>query len=376
MTTILRLASAAGLIATHALCAQQPDSAKARDTSSAVPPVSITGYVTTSYTWGSHSSGDSIIVGRAYDRHQNSMLINVANLTLERVAPIDRVGAGFHAEAWFGPHAAVVKSNGLDLGPNADIWQAYAVLNMPLNGPGSYLQLKSGKMATLLGVEVGEDVLNPNWAIGYQDIFLEPFTETGVELDGKFSPKWDAEVRLTNGWDQVVDVNKSKSVTARVGLTPDDRTLIAVAGYAGPERANNDSNQRTGANLVASRKFTPAFTAQVQLDYGREDGAAPNGGQALWVAAGTWLAYDVVPNATLALRADYMNDRNGARTSGVIGFAVNDGLEVGSVTATLNIKQWDHALVRPEVRFDRATLPVFDAHKDQFSLGAAISYIF
>jgi hypothetical protein len=376
MNSIQRLAAAAGLAASHALCAQQTDSAKARDSSSAVPPVSITGYVTTSYTWGSHSSGDSIIVGRAYDRHQNSMMINVVNLTLERVAPTNRVGAGFHAEAWFGPHAAVVKSNGLDLGPNADIWQAYAVLNMPLARAGSYLQLKSGKMATLLGVEVGEDVLNPNWAIGYQDIFLEPFTETGVELDGKFSPNWDAEVRLTNGWDQVVDVNKSKSVMARVGLTPDDKTLIAVVGYAGPEQANNNSNQRAGVNVVASRKLTSAFTAQVQLDYGREDRAAPNGGQAQWVAAGTWLAYDVVPTATLALRGDYMNDRDGARTSGVLGFPVNDGLRVGSVTATLNFKQWGHALVRPEVRFDRATRPVFDAHKDQLSVAAAISYIF
>lgn len=376
MTTFLRLASAAGLVVSHALHAQQTDSAKARDTGSTEPAVSITGYVTTSYTLGSHASGDSIIVGRAYDRHQNSMMINVANLTLERVAPTDRVAAGFHAETWFGPHAAVVKSNGLDLGPNADIWQAFAVLNMPVGGPGSYVQLKTGKMATLMGVEVGEDVLNPNWAIGYQDIFLEPFTETGIELDGKFSSQWDAEVRLTNGWDQVVDLNKSKSVMARVGLTPDDKTLIAVVGYAGPEQSNNNSNQRTGANLVASRKLTSTFTAQMQLDFGRDDGAAPNGGRAQWVAAGTWLTYDVVPSATLALRADYMNDRDGARTSGVLGFPANNGLEVGSVTATANIKRWAHALVRPEVRFDRATLPVFDAHKDQFSVGAAISYIF
>ena len=376
MNAILRLASGASLVVSHALHAQQLDTAKARDTSSAVLPVSITGYVTTSYTWGSHAPGDSIIVGRAYDRHQNSMMINVANLTLERVAPTDRVAAGFHVEAWFGPHAAVVKSNGLDLGPNADIWQAYAVLNMPVGGPGSYVQLTTGKMATLLGVEVGEDVLNPNWAIGYQDIFLEPYTETGVELDGKFSPKWDAEIRLTNGWDQVVDVNQSKSIMARVGLTPDDKTLIAVAGYAGPEQANNNSNQRTGANLVASRKLTPEFTAQLQLDYGRENSAAPSGGQAQWVAAGTWLTYDIVPSATLALRADYMNDRDGARTSGVLGFPVNDGLKVGSVTATVNIKRWAHALVRPELRFDRSTLPVFDSHKNQFSVGGAIAYIF
>lgn len=375
MKRIEWLASAAGLIIPLALTAQQSDSAKKNDSSSTLAPVSITGYVTTSYTYGSHASGDSVIVGRAYDRHHNSMMFNVANLTLERVASTDRVTAGFHAEAWFGPHAAVVKSNGLDLGPNADIWQAYAVLNLPVSA-GRYLQVKSGKMATLMGVEVGEDVLNPNWAIGYQDIFLEPYTETGVELDAKLGPKSDVELRLTNGWDQVLDLNQSKSVMARLALTPDDKTLLALVGYVGPEQAHNNGNERAGANLVASRKITSAAAAQVQLDYGQEDHAAADAGQARWYAAGAWLTYDVAQSATLALRGDYMNDRDGTRTSGVLGFPVNTGLRVGSATATLNIKYWDRALLRPEARLDRASLPVFDTHKDQLSLGVALSYVF
>ena len=66
-------------------------------------------------------------------------------------------------------------------------------------------------MATLLGVEVGEDISIRICGVGYQDIFLEPFTETGIELDAKLSPKWDAELRVVNGWDQVTDVNMSKT---------------------------------------------------------------------------------------------------------------------------------------------------------------------
>ena len=190
------------------------------------------------------------------------------------MAPTNRVGAGFHAETWLGQNAAVVKSVGLILGPDADVWQAYGILNLPVNAHGSYLQLKAGKMATLLGVEVGEDVLNPNLGVGYQDIFLEPFTETGVELDAKVSPKWDAELRVTNGWDQVTDVNKSKTVTARLGLTPDDKTLIALTGYLGPEQPQNNHDNRTGVDLVASRKIISALTAQLQLDYGEEENAA------------------------------------------------------------------------------------------------------
>ena len=125
----------------------------AQDTTSL--PFTISGYVTTSYTSSARAIGDTIIVGRAYDRRNNSFLINVANLTLERTAPTDRVAAGFRAEAWLGPQAALVKSAGLDLGPSADIWQAYVVLNLPMSGKDRYLQLKAGKIMSWITLGAG-----------------------------------------------------------------------------------------------------------------------------------------------------------------------------------------------------------------------------
>jgi len=371
------LASSASLIVPLVLGAQQTDSTKKTDSSAAAPPITISGYATLSYTWANNPL-DTIIVGRAYDRNYNSFSLNVVNLTVERVAPTDRVSAGFRGELWFGQNAAVVQSIGLDFGPDATIWQAYGVLNLPA-GKDHYFQLKAGKMATLLGVEVGEDILNPNLSLGYQDVFLEPFTDTGIELDAKVSSKWDAELRVVNGWDQVTDVNLSKTIVGRLGLTPDDRTLVALTGYFGPEQPGNNVNERTGIDLVASRKLDSAATAVafLQLDYGQEaDAAVLTGGLASWVGAGLWLTYDVVPAATLALRGDYINDREGARTSNVLGFPATTGLKVGSVTATVNIKYWNHALLRPEIRFDRASLPVFDSHDSQFSIGMGLSYIY
>ena len=215
----------------------------------------MTGSVTTSFTSSTRALNDTI-VGRLYDRRQNEFMLNVANLTVERLPATDRWEAGFHVEAWFGQNAAVVKAAGLNLGSEADIWQAYTAFNIPLSGAGRYLQIKAGKMATLMGVEVGEDVLNPNLDVSSQDIFLEPFTETGVELDGKFSPRVDAEIRVTNGWDQVTDVNHAKSLMARLGLTPDDKTLIALSGYIGPEQADNTQQRDWAPN-----SFSPGRSA-------------------------------------------------------------------------------------------------------------------
>ena len=375
MQGLMWLAALVSLIAPLSVSAQQSDTTKRTDSSTALPPITVTGYATLSYTWANNPL-DTIIVGRAYDRNYNSFSLNVVNLTLERVAPIDRVSAGFRGELWFGQNAAVVQSIGLDFGPDATIWQAYGVLNLPAHGKDHYFQLKAGKMATLLGIEVGEDVLNPNLSLGYQDVFLEPFTDTGFELDAKLSSYWDAELRVVNGWDQVTDVNLSKTVVGRLGLTPDALTLVALTGYVGPEQPQNNVNQRAGIDLVASRQLDSAAKVYLQLDYGQEADAAIDGDDASWVGAGIWLTYDIVSAATLALRGDYMNDRNGARTSGVLGFPVNTGLKVGSVTATLNVKRWEHALVRPEIRFDHASLPVFDTHDSQFSLGIGLSYIY
>lgn len=367
MKTTFRLACAAICSAPAILTAQQP--------AATIPPVAVTGYVTTTFTSSTQAQNDTI-VGRLYDRRQNEFMLNVANVTLERLPATDKWQAGFHTEAWFGQNAPVVKSAGLDIGPNADIWQAYAVLNIPMAGVSRYFQIKAGKMATLMGVEVGEDVLNPNLDNASQDIFLEAFTETGVELDGKFGPRVDAELRILNGWDQVTDVNHAKSVAARLGFAPDDKTLIAVLAFAGPEQANNTSNKRMGGEVLLSRKIAAPTMVWAQVDYGQEDGAAASGGQAKWYAAGAWLTYDLASTTTLAFRGDYMNDRDGARTSGVLGFPANTGQTVASATATLNLKHWDHALVRPEIRYDHSTLPVFNANQSQLSFSVGLSYIF
>jgi hypothetical protein len=236
--------------------------------------------------------------------------------------------------------------------------------------------VKAGKMATLMGLEVFEEVQNPNLDVGSQDIFLEPFTETGFEIDGHFSARVDAELRVSNGWDLVVDNNHGKSVVARLGLAPDGNTSIALLGYAGPEQAGNTDNVRSGAQALLSRKFGGSVTTWLQLDLGQEDGAAAGGATAKWFGAGVWVAADLSKNAGIGLRADLVNDRDGARLSGVLGYPANAGQKVTSVTATLNLKGWDHALVRPEIRYDHSTLPVYDGHQDQLSVALGISHVF
>ena len=237
-------------------------------------------------------------------------------------------------------------------------------------------------MVTLMGVEVIETIANPNWSEANQFIYVENFTGLGVSVETKFNQYVDAQFRVINGWDQVSDNNTHKSLMGRVGLYPDALTSVGIVGYWGPEEAGNDTANRYGVNGVIWRKLGAKVNVWLQGDYGREqaNAALPVATQdAQWWAAGAWVTYDFSSSLGLALRGDYMNDENGARTNGVLGFPAfpaNTGQKLGSGTATLNIRAWPSAVVRPEVRYDRSTLAAFDGKKDQVTLALGVAYLY
>lgn len=346
--------------------------AAAADTSESAPePFQISGFATVSYAYSSDDV-DRAIVGRLYDRFHDQFTLNAAKVVVEKAAATDRIDAGARIDLLFGQNAAVIQSAGLSLGSQGDLEQAFATLNVP-TGAETYVQFKAGKMVTLMGVEVIEDVVNPNLSVANQFVYVENFTMTGVGIDVKLGPQLDGQFRVINGWDVVADNNSGKSFMARLGITPDDRSTIAFLGYAGPEQADNTGNTRYGGEVVASRKLGARASVLGQFDYGREEFDAAT---AKWLGVGVWLTYDLSPEVGLALRGDYIDDKDGARTSGVLGFPANTGHSFGSGTATLNIKKWTNALVRPELRYDRSSLASFNGAKDQFTVALGLSYLF
>jgi putative OmpL-like beta-barrel porin-2 len=330
-------------------------------------PLKLSGFAEASYAYSGHSSGDSIIVGRLYDRFQNQYMLNALAVVLDRPYDAAKLSAGFHAELMFGQNATLIKSGGVDLGAQADIPHLYVTLNVPTAG-GNGVQLKFGRIPTLLGLEVIETYANPNWSEGNQFIYVENFTGVGASVEAKLNKYVDAQFRVINGWDLVRDNNRRKSVMGRVGLYPDAATSIGIVGFWGPEQPNNVSANRYGVDGLLWRKLGKAGL-WVQADYGKEATAA-------WWALGAWTTYDVSAAVGVALRGDYVNDENGVRTSGVLGFPANTGHRFGSATATLNVRAWPGAVVRPELRYDRSTLHAFDTSKDQLTAALAVVYIF
>ncbi len=343
--------------------------------------VKLSGFAEVSYAYSGHSSGDSMIVGRLYDRLQNRFTLNALGVVLEKAYDPTKRSAGFHTEVLFGQNATVIKSGGgaLDIGTQGDIPQLYVTLNLP-TANGSGVQFKAGRIPTLMGLEVIEAAGNPNWSEGNQFIYVENFTGFGVSVETRLNRLLDVQLRLINGWDQVSDNNHRKSLMGRVGISPDALTSIGIVGFWGPEETGDDTANRYGVEALLWRKLGKV-QAWVQGDYGREqaNAALPDPAQdAKWWALGGWVTYDFTSILGLALRGDYVNDENGARSTfnGLVGFPANTGQKFGGATATLNVRAWPNALVRPEVRYDRSTLAAFDGRKDQISFALAVTYLY
>src|SRR2546425_2655098 len=118
----------------------------------ALAGVKLTGFVEASYAYSARSLDDTAIVGRLYDRFQNRFTLNALGVVLDKPYDPAKFSAGFHTELLLGQDARVIKSNGLALGPQADLPHLYVTLNVP-TASGNGLQLKVGRIPTLLGLE-------------------------------------------------------------------------------------------------------------------------------------------------------------------------------------------------------------------------------
>jgi hypothetical protein len=326
-------------------------------------------------------------VGRTFDSNHDQFSFNKFKLMLEK--PIDYNPTnwlvGYRAGLIFGQDAAVIHSGNnnagttFNLGNDGDLEEAFIVVNIPV---GNGLKVTFGKTVTLMGVEVIEEVANPNWSEGNQFLFVENFTQTGLQLAYKWNDKLDTEFVVFNGWDALPDNNSGKSFMGRIGWTIDDKESLGLIGYGGPEQAGNSDNWREGADIVFNRKWTNKLNMWLQGDYGHEDNAFLSDGitqtaNADWWAAGLWLTYDFTDKIELAARGDYLKDKDGVRTGSTFGLAPGVGQELYSATLTLNVKPVTNLQVRPEFRWDRSSNNnAFNGHADQFTAGVGVAYLY
>src|SRR6266851_7652557 len=174
--------------------------------------ISVSGYIDAMYT---HSDKNQAAFStRVFDLENNSFALRQFGL---QVAKQPKEGFGGLVNLTVGKDAQVIHSfPEAVLGPVSstfDVTQAYAQYAR------GKLTLIAGKFVTLQGTEVIWSPTNPN--ISHSILFgAIPFTHTGVRGAWALNDQVTFYAGLNNGWDQLNDSNKAKTVELGTSLNP------------------------------------------------------------------------------------------------------------------------------------------------------------
>ena len=314
----------------------------------------VSGYIDAGYSYANRNLEGAGVTTRVFDSQNNSFDLHQFGL---RVAKQPTRGFGGVVNITVGSDAQVIHAFPEATASTFDLTQAYGQYAM-----GS-LTLMAGKFVTLAGSEVIWSPSNGNFS--HSILFgAIPFTHTGVRAGYAVSNTVTLYGGINNGWDQLTDANKNKTLELGASITPIRPLTINVTGYFGKERAvapgtpavAGAQDTRNLLNVVANYTINNRMSAGGELLYVSQDGVA--GGTAKYNGLAGYFTYNLNREWRVAARAETFDDKNNFH------FAPNNqpaGTDVkyNEITATLAYLPSSSVELRAEVRGDRSDKGVF-----------------
>ena len=344
----------------------------------ALSEISISGFVSASYFYDTSEPGDNVSNGYLWNQQHNNFTLNKFKLTLASPAAErsgDKWDAAFRASLIMGDDAPIVNTGGNTQGLE-DLREAYVELNVPL---GTGLNVKAGQLISLLNFESGDGgAVNPNFSQGNQWFFTGNGPSTGLQLGYAFTDAVDLKVRVQNGmFTGFQDNNGFKTFMGSLGVKATEKLAMSFIGFGGREGTATDAWLK-GGSFIGSYQIAEKHNINVatEIDYFNADIPGTDDTTDWW-SIGGWLWGDFNPMFGAALRADFLQDSDGAGTSGLLDFPTNPGQDIYSLTFTLNIRPVANVKIQPEARYEHTSLDGgFDGEDDRFILGAGVHYMF
>src|SRR6195256_2421864 len=306
--------------------------------------ISVSGYIDAGYTYAKNGAGFS---DRVFDGQQNSFALNQFGLT---VAKQPKEGFGGLVNLTVGRDTQVIHSVPEATGAGSSMFDVTQAFLQYAGGP---LTVIAGKFTTLHGTEVIASTGNTN--ISRSILFgAVPFTHTGVRATWALSDTVNLIAGVNNGWDQMTDANKGKTVELGATLNPIKPLSIAVSGYSGKEGVSPNEGTRTSINAVASYTIIDPLSVGLEVLSVSNDipGAGGTTTKAKYTGVAGYVSYMFAPKFRGALRVESFNDKDGVH----FGTA---GTKYKEVTLTGAFLASDSFEARVEGRRDNATNTVF-----------------
>ena len=343
---LLATAVSAALAAPATVLAQQartPTLGQVLDASG----LSVNGYIDAGYNWANRDL-QATPQFRTFDNQNNSFDLHQLGLT---VAKQPKEGFGGLVNFTVGSDAQVIHSlpePATRTSSMFDVTQGY------LSYSQGSLTVIGGKFTTLAGTEVIASTGNTN--ISRSILFgAIPFTHTGVRAS--FAPSDTITIYggLNNGWDQIQDTNRQKTLELGATFNPVKPLTMTLSGYIGNENTFNGAPIPNGERDLID--FVVNYIASNSLSFGGEylyvkqdvPGASSVGYQGLALYGNAMLNQQW----RASVRGEYFDDKDGAH------FATPTGVKYYEATLTLAYLPTKDVELRTEVRADKAKEAVY-----------------
>jgi len=329
-------------------------------------------YLQGGYTYNGNASSLTGVPGdpgeennlRVFDHKANSLGLDLAQIVFQKDPALGNTGYKLKISA--GETAKFIHSAGLvsSAGDDPfDVTEAYISYNAAV---GKGLRFDVGKMVTYFGAEVIEAIDNPNYSRSLLFNYAIPFTHTGLKTSYGFTDALSASFHIVNGWDNSTDNNSGKCVGMSVGYAPAEVFSGYVNLMTGPEKSDNNRDNRTLVDLVATIKPIKPLSIILNYDDAQEDHSAASGGTAKWSGIAGIVKYDINDTYSVAVRGESFDDKDGVRTGTV--------QKLTEATVTLEMRLNGGIILRPEYRHDSSNKESFDngtkKSQDTIALGA------
>lgn len=363
--------------------------------------LSLYGYVEASYTQNLNNPSTGVNSSRSFDGDANSFRPNMAQIVLEKVASSEGAmtdRAGFRVKLNAGEDAKFTGGNtGSD---EFDFQEAYVQYIAPIENGVTF---QAGRMNTLIGYEVIESPLNPNFSRSFLFGMGEPFTVTGFRASYDFSDSVSFAASAINSFTGLqADNNSSKSIEALLSLSPMDNVGISVFGFWGPEgvRGEKDADRvQVGGildvqvtdqlELVLEGYYGNQANARRTVDRGEDrekSGFAP-GVNARWNGVAGYFIYDFTEQWGLHVRGEVFEDAAAFFSCGGGGgnaMACPEGAAADQTlwetTWTVQYKPVPNLITRAEFRYDKSDRLTFQdgagVGNNQTTLAAEAIFLF
>lgn len=316
--------------------------------------ISMSGYVDAAYT---HADRD--IQGgfspRVFDSYNNSFVLHQVGL---QIAKQPKSGVGGLVNVTAGRDATIIHSSPDTSSSTFDITQGY------LQYATGALTIIGGKFTTLHGTEVIWSPSNANYSRSL--LFGSvPFTHTGLRATFAAADTLSVIAGINNGWDQLTDSNRDKTLELGVTATPIKPLSLAASYYGGKEISSitGTNGRRDSLNFVGSYTVADPLSVGLEYLYVKQKESVSDGAGGVkdgkYSGIALYVSYAFMPKMKVALRAESLNDKDGLRFPTAATTAGTTGTKHRELTATLGYAAADNLDVRFEVRQDRANEAVY-----------------